>query len=111
MGLGVTAEVKSTRRPDSLASGATHPTAPRDSDAGRCNAPQRAPIYRPPAFPDTPWGRARAGKGWSLRQLASFSGINAGELSKIERGLASITPDQAHRLVDAYSRRPDGTRP
>ncbi len=63
----------------------------------RCNAPQRTP-----RAPDTAWGRPRGEKGWSLRDLAERTGINAGELSRIERGRSCPTPDQAARILAAY---------
>jgi hypothetical protein len=63
----------------------------------RCNAPQRTP--RAPA---TVWGSPRGRLGWSLRELASRTGINAGELSRIERGRSCPSPDQALRLLRAF---------
>jgi hypothetical protein len=66
----------------------------------RCNAPQRMP-----KAPDTPWGRLRGARGWSLRELEARTGINAGVLSRIERG-TSPTPDQARALLAVY----DGAR-
>jgi hypothetical protein len=62
-----------------------------------CNPP-RAPKHAP----DTPWGRLRTEQGWSIRELAERTGINRGDLSKIERGLGCATPDQARRLLVAY---------
>jgi hypothetical protein len=67
------------------------------SVAVRCNAPQRTP-----RAPDTEWGRPRAQLGWSLRFLAEVTGINAPELSRIERGRACPTREQARRLNAAY---------
>jgi plasmid maintenance system antidote protein VapI len=65
--------------------------------AVRCNAPQRTPHA-----PDTAWGRLRQPTGWSLRELAGRTGINAGELSRIERGRTCPTPDQARVLLAAF---------
>lgn len=62
-----------------------------------CNPPQQTHHA-----PDTPWGRLRSERGWSIRELAERSGINRGDLSKIERGLGCATPDQARRLLAAY---------
>jgi ribosome-binding protein aMBF1 (putative translation factor) len=63
--------------------------------------PEEAPQRRP-SFHDTTWGRPRARLGWSLRQLAAASGINAGELSRIERGKSCPTFEQASILVDVF---------
>jgi predicted transcriptional regulator len=65
----------------------------------RCNAPQQ----RQPKAPDTEWGRPRGALGWSLRDLAEKTGINAGELSRIERGRSCPSRDQARRILDAYA--------
>jgi len=97
MGPRVTAEVKSTETTGTPASGATGATPPRHGPPSRCNAPQREPVA-----PLTAWGRPRGVAGWSLRELARRTGINPGELSKIERGLACPTPDQAWRILEAY---------
>lgn len=86
----MTGEHKSTRRPDSPASGTTHATAPRREPLARCNSAH-----------GTPWGRLRGQTGMSLRELARRSGVNAGEISKIERGLGCPTPDQAIRILNA----------
>lgn len=59
---------------------------------------------RPIVTADTPWGRLRAGRAWSLRELAARSGVNAGEISKIERGRTCATPDQARALLEALER-------
>lgn len=59
--------------------------------------PQRAPKYA-----DTPWGRLRAERRWSLRDLAGRSGVNIGDLSRIERGQQAATPDQARGILEAY---------
>lgn len=75
--------------------------APVRSEALRCNAPQQ----RQPKAPDTPWGRLRRARGWSLRDLERETGINAGVLSRIERGFGP-TPDQARKLLAVY----DGAR-
>lgn len=75
-------------------------TSQSSTDRGaslRCNAPQRMP-----KAPDTEWGRPRGALGWSLRQLAERTGINAGELSRIERGRSCPTPAQARRLLAAF---------
>lgn len=88
--------LKSTRRADSPAGGPTGPSAPSRSRLSRCNAPRTQPVA-----PDTAWGRLRGQTSWSLRELARRSGVNAGEISKIERGLACPTPDQARALLAA----------
>lgn len=67
----------------------------------RCNTAGALP-QRTPKFVDSAWGRLRTPTGWSLRELAERTGINAGELSKIERGRSSPTPDQARRILAAY---------
>jgi hypothetical protein len=75
-------------------------TAPAAAPSLRCNAPQRTP-----RTPDTAWGRLRAARGWSLRDLEAETGINAGSLSRIERGIGGPNPDQARKLLAVY----DGT--
>jgi len=67
----------------------------------RCNAPQRTP-----KAPATPWGRLRGARGWSLRELESKTGVNAGVLSRIERGIGGPTPDQARRLLAVFDGMP-----
>jgi transcriptional regulator with XRE-family HTH domain len=47
------------------------------------------------------WGAIRATSGLSLRAFEARTGINRGELSRIERGLACPTPDQARRILAA----------
>lgn len=70
----------------------------RDRPASvRCNAPQRTP-----RAPDTSWGRPRGARGWSLRELEARTGINAGELSRIERGRSTPSYEQARAIVRAY---------
>lgn len=71
------------------------------AEAVRCNAPQRTP-----KAPDTPWGRLRSARGWSLRDLEAQTGINAGVLSRIERGIGGPTPDQALKLLKTYGMEP-----
>lgn len=80
--------------------GNVHPSADRGATQ-RCNATQAVP-QRTPKFVDSAWGRLRMPTGWSLRELAERTGINAGELSKIERGRSCPTPDQARRILAAY---------
>lgn len=57
---------------------------------------------QPRRVPDTPWGRMRAQRGWSIRELADRTGINRGDLSKFEHGRGCPTPVQAARLLHAY---------
>jgi hypothetical protein len=83
-----------------MATRAISRTAPDRAQALRCNAPQRTP-----KAPDTPWGRLRAARSWSLRDLEAQTGINPGTLSRIERGFGP-TPDQARKLLAVY----DGAR-
>jgi predicted transcriptional regulator len=68
------------------------------ASASRCNA---SPNQIPRA-PDTPWGRPRGIRGWSLRELANRSDVDAGALSRIERGMGCPTPDQARRILRAF---------
>jgi hypothetical protein len=84
----------------STASGPDAPVRPARAASVRCNAPQRTP-----KAPDTPWGRLRGDRGWSLRELGALTGINAGVLSRIERD-TRVTPDQARKLLAVY----DGAR-
>ncbi|HET7029138.1 MAG TPA: helix-turn-helix transcriptional regulator [Candidatus Limnocylindrales bacterium] len=45
----------------------------------------------------------------SIRELAELTGINRGDLSKIENGIQAPTPDQARRIlfvVDSFGRKP-----
>jgi transcriptional regulator with XRE-family HTH domain len=45
----------------------------------------------------------REAKGWSLRDVASRSGVNHGYLSLLERGeVAEPAPSMLHRLADGY---------
>jgi predicted transcriptional regulator len=62
-----------------------------------CNPPGRATHA-----PDTVWGRPRGAIGLSIRELAERTGINRGEISRIERGRSCPSPDQARRLLDAF---------
>ncbi len=71
------------------------------SVALRTNAPA-VPLQRRPKAPDTPWGRLRAARGWSLRDMAGRSGVNPADLSRIERGVGGPTPEQARRLLAVY---------
>lgn len=73
----------------------THPDGERAATL-RTNAPQRMPHA-----PATPWGRLRRLTGWSLRELADRSRVNAAELSRIERGIGP-TPSRARRLLEVY---------
>lgn len=73
------------------------PTTIDRAAALRTNAPQRAP-----RAPDTPWGRLRGERGWSLRELGLRSGVNPADLSRIERGIGGPTPEQARRLLTAF---------
>jgi hypothetical protein len=77
--------------------GMTGPIGSNRTATVRCNAPQRTPRY-----PDTPWGRLRGARGWSLRELEAKTGINAGVLSRIERGIGGATPDQARVLLAVF---------
>lgn len=67
----------------------------------RCNARDTAP-QRQARFNNTPWGRLRAERGWSLRHLAELADVNIADLSRIERGISSPSPDQARRILAAY---------
>lgn len=42
----------------------------------------------------------RIAHGWSLRDIARRSGMDAGHLSKVERGQAGVSVDQLKRLAD-----------
>lgn len=48
------------------------------------------------------WRDLREASGMSLRMVEERSGINRGEISKIERGRSCATPDQARRLLATY---------
>lgn len=71
----------------------------------RCNATQ-VPDQRRPKFPNTPWGKLRGARGWSLRDVEHRTKVNAGVLSRIERGIGP-TPDQAAKLVTLYDLQQD----
>lgn len=88
-------------KPVSGAEGIQTQSASDQPEKLRCNAPREAP-QRTPKFTDSAWGSLRAPTGWSLRDLADRTGINAGELSRIERGRSCPTPDQARRILAAY---------
>lgn len=62
-----------------------------------CN-PARVPLTR-----DASWSSLREGSGMALRQLELVTGINRGDLSKIEHGRLVPTPDQARRLLEALT--------
>jgi transcriptional regulator with XRE-family HTH domain len=49
------------------------------------------------------WRDMRIESGLTLRQLEVLSGINRGEISRIERGRACATPEQAEALLAAYA--------
>jgi transcriptional regulator with XRE-family HTH domain len=49
------------------------------------------------------WRDLRIESGLTLRQLEVLSGINRGEISRIERGRACATPEQASALLTAYA--------
>ena len=55
---------------------------------------------RPPA---RTWRDLRTESGLTLRQLEELSGINRGELSRIERGRTCPTPDQARTMLQALN--------
>jgi ribosome-binding protein aMBF1 (putative translation factor) len=80
--------LKSTRTAETQTGRPTDATAPSRTESGRCNTAH-----------GTPWGRLRGETGWSLRELARRSGVNAGEISNIERGLACPTPAQALAIL------------
>jgi transcriptional regulator with XRE-family HTH domain len=42
--------------------------------------------------------------GLSIREFSDETGINRGELSKIERGLSCPTPGQANAILSAWQR-------
>lgn len=79
-------------------------TGPVHATALRTNAPA-TPKQRTPRAPDTPWGRLRGARGWSLRELSAATGVNPADLSRIERGMGP-TPDQARKLLAVF----DGAR-
>jgi DNA-binding transcriptional regulator YiaG len=73
----------------------THETIGRSASQG-CNPRERITIYPPD------WSTIRTTLGLSIRDFAGLTGINRGDLSKIERGHASPTPKQASRLLEAW---------
>lgn len=84
----------------------THDATPRLSNHG-CN-PRAATPERL-----RHWSDARALLGVTIRGMAELTGINRGDLSKIENGIAAPTPDQARRIlfvVDAFRQGLDGGR-
>lgn len=81
--------------------GTSASTTPGRGVALRCNTRAIVP-QRTPKAPDTEWGRPRRALGWSLRELAARTGINAGDLSKIERGISCATREQSRRINAAY---------
>lgn len=89
--------------------GSGGPDAPLSTETPgglRTNAPADVP-QRTPRAPDTPWGRLRGARGWSLRELSRRSGVNPADLSRIEHGLGP-TPDQARLLLTAYDENDPG---
>lgn len=80
----------------------THAATARPSELG-CNPPQAT------LGPGSKWSDARSIMGVSIRELAELTGINRGDLSKIENGIQAPTPDQARRIlfvVDSFGRKP-----
>lgn len=65
---------------------------PAGSPGARPVEPRRAP--------DT-WRALRSERGYSLRELQDATGINRGDLSKIERGRLIPTPGQAAAILEA----------
>jgi transcriptional regulator with XRE-family HTH domain len=49
------------------------------------------------------WRDLRIDAGLTLRQLEVLSGVNRGEISRIERGRSCPTPDQAIAILAAYA--------
>jgi hypothetical protein len=50
------------------------------------------------------WAMIRPILGLSIREFSDETGINRGELSKIERGLSCPTPGQANAILSAWQR-------
>ena len=46
------------------------------------------------------WAEVRAARGLSLRDYEALTGINRGDLSKIEHGHLCPTPEQARRMLE-----------
>jgi hypothetical protein len=90
-------------QPDSARRGAMDHSAPAEASPSVVTHAETRP-QRTPKFVDSPWGAMRQPTGWSLRDLSERTGINAGELSRIERGRSCPTPDQARKLLKAYDR-------
>lgn len=65
--------------------------------ANGCN-----PRQREPRAPETEWGAPRAATGWSIREFAERTGINRGDLSRIERGRMCPSREQARVLLAAF---------
>ena len=59
-----------------------------------------------PAAP--PFRQLRRSSGLSIRVLSALTGINRGRLSIIERGVMP-TPDEARRIVEALTPKPEVT--
>ncbi|MEV8396750.1 helix-turn-helix domain-containing protein [Streptomyces niveus] len=52
-----------------------------------------------------PLRSARVSRGWTLRQVARRSGINAGHLSRVERGKKQLSVEALYRLALALELR------
>ena len=79
----------------------THAATQRNASDG-CN-PGQATLG-----PGSKWSDARRIMDMSIREFAEATGINRGDLSKIENGIQAPTPDQARRIlfvVDAFAGR------
>lgn len=53
----------------------------------------------------SPLRSARVSRGWTLRQVAQRSGINAGHLSRVERGKKQLSVEALYRLATALELR------
>jgi len=49
----------------------------------------------------SPWSARRVAAGLSIRKLSDLSGINRGDLSRIDQGRQIPTPEQAALLLRA----------
>ena len=70
----------------------THGPTPRAAKDG-CNPRGETPVD------GLKWSKVRSALGLSIRDMAEQTGINRGDLSKIERGIACPTPKQAARIL------------
>lgn len=83
------------------------PSHPITHGAGASGAPNGCNPRGEPSGHGLRWADIRTTLGLSIRSFSDETGINRGDLSKIERGQACPTPAQAVAIIGAWRRRRD----